>query len=294
MLNAILRTLAERGWFDLAAPHEVAVVLTRGTCATLELTRRGALALHVKFGPDVDLAEEADRFAAASAAFPGLAPRFVGYARVDGIDLIASAAIEHARLEPDDLLGRIGKDESTRALLAYFAAMHAARTAPTRSSLDARQLVDALRAHFERDPLAPAALPWLDDEIAARLAAVPSLPQHGDFTLNNFGRRPGGLVVFDWEDYGCVRLAGLDLWALLLSMDHDRAQPVPVLLRTNRRLRALAAACCEAMALALPDFEALIPLYVLTFIHLKRRYGPFIRQRALDQLAALSASKAQP
>lgn len=49
--------------------------------------------------------------------------------------------------------------------------------------------------------------------------ALPSVPQHGDFSLGNvFSRRSGGIVVIDWEDYASVTLPGYDLVVLFASL----------------------------------------------------------------------------
>lgn len=53
--------------------------------------------------------------------------------------------------------------------------------------------------------------------------ALPSVPQHGDFSLGNvFCRRSGSIVVIDWEDYASVTLPGYDLVVLFASLpDRD-------------------------------------------------------------------------
>jgi aminoglycoside phosphotransferase (APT) family kinase protein len=48
---------------------------------------------------------------------------------------------------------------------------------------------------------------------------LPSVPQHGDFSLGNvLSRRSGGIVVIDWEDYASVTLPGYDLVVLFASL----------------------------------------------------------------------------
>jgi Ser/Thr protein kinase RdoA (MazF antagonist) len=52
----------------------------------------------------------------------------------------------------------------------------------------------------------------------ARLG-LPTVPQHGDFSLGNvLVRRGGGVVVVDWEDFGAERLPGYDLVTLFATL----------------------------------------------------------------------------
>lgn len=286
MLSVVCDLLGERGWFDISLPFEKSIHLTRGHCLWMVLTRRGVMDTHVKFSDCLNLQAEAARCAAASQSYPGLAPSFVGYARHGGIDMLVSRAVDSTAIDPNGL-----RDVVLAGLGEYFSAMPRALAASAAPSVDNRALLDTVAHYFAAHPLASLARRWLDPARIGPLSALPAMPQHGDFVLNNLGRRPDGrLVVFDWEDYGTVSLPGLDLFTLELSLaDHSGMSSGP---RGRAADRPLARAACEAMGLPAADYDRLAPLYALVFRYLKRNYGPEVRQRMDREISGLAGAVA--
>ena len=279
MLNAVIGALVSRGWFDTHQPYEKVVLLTRGSGVSMLLTRSGMLDTHVKFSESADLGDEAERCAAACRSYPRLAARFVGHVRQDGLDILATQAVEHVALSAQGLAQSDLASPVLRGLVDYFGSIRSAHAPPLPSALANRDLVPTLRQFFADLPIAPLALRWLDDRLHARVCGLPDQAQHGDLVVNNLGLAANGLVIFDWEDFGRLSVPGLDLYTLRMSagwgLPAARAAAAPHL----RHLPALVQRLCAAQGQALADFESLIPLYLLAFRFLKRAYGPEVRAR---------------
>jgi len=283
MLSTVLELVDERGWFDTATPHEKAIHLTRGHCLWMLLSRGGKLHTHVKFSDCLSLEVEAARCAAASRSYPELAPRFVGYARHRGIDILVSSAVESAAIDPMTF-----GDQLPPGLADYFSAMPRARAAADAAATANAALLEKVAHYFEAHPLAALARQWLEPSRLGPIADLATMPQHGDFVLNNLGRLPTGrLVVFDWEDYGAVSLPGLDLFTLELSLA-DRRGLAPA--RGRAADRPLAREACAAMGLPQSDYDRLMPLYALVFRYLKRNYGPEVRERMDAEITGLAGA----
>jgi len=121
----------------------------------------------------------------------------------------------------------------------------------------------------------------LDEWAAAQvLDDLPSIPQHGDFTVNNLGVSDKGLVVFDWEDYGKVGLPGFDVCMLIASDLRLQPNRLRALVRGEMQCpgyATLIAKACPLIGLTPELFLRLVPLYLVVFLDLKRDYGQSIR-----------------
>lgn len=275
MLKRVLSTIQARGWVEPGRSRERAVFLTAGNCLWMLLFDGGKRHTHVKFSTCICLCREAQLHASAFRAYPDWVPRPIGNLHEPGLDLVVSQAVDFVPPGRDGLLavgGSIGSQ-----VLQYFgsaprASLPECAQSPGRGSLLAA-MVDYFR---DRNPRATSYLAELLGD-SSRLAACPSLLQHGDFVFNNLGDSAGRLCIFDWEEFGVVDLTGFDLYTLLFSLDRVRtvrASPA------SPDQAAFVAKACQAMGLDLPTFEALLPLYALVFRYLKRNFGPSVQQRA--------------
>lgn len=284
MLNRVMALLHERGWFDTATPFETTVNLTQGACLWLLLTRRGVSDTYVKFSDCMSLQLEAQRCAAASATYPTLAPRFVGHARHQGLDVLVCRAVDYRALQPRVLKGDHAGGRVFDDLVGYFAAVRCASQPAGVTPMRNAELVQTLAAYFEQNALAGLARRWLRSDAVRRAAGLPDLPQHGDLVLNNIGQTAqGAAVVFDWEDFGSACLPGLDLFTLELQLAGDAAALFEGRRRPGAGAQAFVRAACAALDMSLGDYETLTPVYALVFRYLKRNYGPEVRER-MDHL----------
>lgn len=290
MLKRVLEVVAEKGWFDTSVPFETTVNLTRGACLWLMLTRRGVCDTYVKFSDCVSLAHEAQRCAAASRCYTKLVPQFVGHLHQDGaerLDVLVCRAVEYRALDLRSLQKGGAPSPVLQDLHAYFAAMPAIPAtclAPALTPTPNAELVQNLGAYFESHALAPLARRWLRSDAVQRATELPDMPQHGDLVLNNIGQvRNGAAVVFDWEDFGASCLPGLDLFTLELSLAGDAAKLYAGRERPTSPTQQFVRGACQAMQLDFSDYSTLTTVYALVFRHLKRNYGPGVRDR-MDRL----------
>lgn len=287
MLNRVVRALAQQGWIDAAVRYERLVQLTRASGICMILVRDGLYETYVKFSPHMDYADEAARSAAAHAAHPNLTARFLGHIHVDGVDIMASQALQYQELAGKDLLTGQLAAKVASALTEYFTSMASAgipKALPAVGNLD---LPAVLRDYFKNHPLSACTEPWLGPELDEKLAVLTPLPQHGDFVLNNLGDIGRTLVIFDWEDYARIQLPGMDLYSLLMSLGLGGVRSVVDYGQNHPELPELVRRLCGAMKLPVQVYESLIPIYLLTFLYLKRDYARAVQQHMETLLQGL-------
>jgi hypothetical protein len=126
------------------------------------------------------------------------------------------------------------------------------------------------------------------------LQRQPAVPQHCDFAKNNIGRTKDGFVIFDWEDYGAVNLAGFDVAVLLSSgCDFDAAQ-LALLLDGSHGAKTGAGFITEIMSGLLPenfDWRDFILINLTLFHALKKRLG--YSEQAVDVTLTLARGLVQ-
>jgi hypothetical protein len=121
--------------------------------------------------------------------------------------------------------------------------------------------------------------------------AVRNTMQHGDFALNNLATSGHKLIVYDWEDFGKVALAGFDIAVVLASAhDFDPSKLVRYLRRAQQDdwagRRQILNAACGAAGVPSSTFVELMPLYLLMFLALKAPpYSQTVRDKVRAALA---------
>lgn len=293
MLTRVFETLRHHGWFDTTRPFEYAVNFTRGACLWLLLTRGGVPQTYVKLSEHISLQAESLRYAAAAAHHPSLVPRFVGHVRESGLEVMVCDAVDYLALNVARMRSPALQRQLLDQLLPFFAASPALMLGGGIAALPNRELVAAMHTYFDATAQAGRVRDWLDPAVLDWIARQPDVPQHGDLALNNLGlRQDRSLVVFDWEDLGAVSLPGLDLFTLELSI----AGSVSALLSARRAgtglMHAFVSRACAAMGLPVQDYLAMTRVYALVFRYLKRNYGPGVRDRMDELLAALAQEPA--
>lgn len=290
MLTRVFDCLSRQGWFDGSRPFEQTVNFTRGAAIWLLLTRDGVPDTYVKCSEHISLQAEAARYAEASRCHPLLVPRFVGYQRHGGLEVLVCEAVDSlglntTRMKTRQMLGRVldGMDSFFASSLAVKLPLHL-------TPLPNAEVAVAMQPYFDVTPQAALVRRWLKEETLAWIARQPEVPQHGDLMLNNLGLRDDhSLVVFDWEDFGLVCLPGLDLFTLELSL----AGGVAALLNERRqaagRLHDFVSRSCGAIDLPAAEYRAMTGVYALVFRYMKRNYGPGVRARMDELLLALDS-----
>ena len=282
----MLDVLGAEGWFDRALPYETSINFTRGACLWLMLTRRGVCDTYVKFSDCVSLEQEAQRCQEASRAYADLAPRFVGYRRRDGLEILVCRAVDHVALNADSARRPAAQSRLFRDMVHYFAAQASVHLPSCLTPMPNADLVNRLQTYASAVGTTQEAQPWLGAAAARRIEALPLVPQHGDLVLNNIGLdTQGAVVVFDWEDFGATCLPGLDLFTLELSLADGADAMLAARSRPGSPVQNFLHEACHAIGMEMSDYLALAPVYALVFRYLKRNYGPEARGLMDDVLA---------
>ena len=81
-------------------------------------------------------------------------------------------------------------------------------------------------------------------------------------------------------------MPGLDVYTLRMSAGWGLPATLAPVGPSQQHLPPMVQRLCAVLGLALADFEALIPLYLLAFRFLKQAYGAEVRARMDDLLSA--------
>lgn len=281
MLEAARGALCEVGVLRANDPMPPFTVRMSGNLNFLVYPPGGEFYL-VKVGLQNDLSREFQGFTAGHAAFPKGVPRPLALSRQRSFPTLVTTGIPLAPLGP--LSMRAPAKALRRSLADFFA----------RSSIAFR--VDGVEAHSQRIRQALDRLPEAlkasgqryIEAIATDADRLPSVRQHGDFSVNNLGLHDGVLVILDWEDYGRERLIGYDLALLLLSLNGFSVTRV----RTNTRDGAehawILRAGSEGTGIPPDLFIRLLPAYLALTVRMKTEagYGQALQSRAVKALTA--------
>jgi hypothetical protein len=284
MIELVVAALGELGLVPAGADPLRLPVLARfaGNTTVIVFLEGGRMAV-AKLGTLRGLEGEHRTLQQVHAALPRYTPAPLGLSRPEGIDILVVSGIAHEPLigEPQ---GRAGQ-ELAQHLGAFLASAQAAFALPGFDALPAAHA--AVRSISDRVPDWPL-LEWLDRH-ASILHELGGSSQHGDLSTTNIGLTADGIVVFDWEDFGQVQLAGFDLATLLLSQHRFDVANLRQALDTPSTFAArLFDAAAPALNLNRQRFFGLLPGYLACFVDLKTRqgYGEYVQNLALYALRA--------
>lgn len=282
MLSEVLGVVEGEGWFDTTLPFEKTIYLSQGSAQCVLLSRNGRPDTFVKFTELASFATEAARARSSGERFPTHTPRFLGYAKRPGLEVLASRAVSFLPVTGRMMLGGSDGAAVCAGLERFFQRMREAGTALHDHHRGHAWFAD-MCAYFSRHEGQGVTGPALQ-RLGAALKTLVPLPQHGDLVLNNLGLRPDReLVVFDWEDYGAVHLPGLDLFTLEDSIHQDLAQRSPYRSAQVSSQALDIGRLCDALGLPRELYADLRLSYALVFRYLKRNYNAEVRAR-LDLL----------
>ena len=235
----------------------------------------------------LDLKIEHQALVRANGALAGRVPEVIHlYAKAQWQVLI-TAGIDHVRVTSSELAN---PDQGVcDNLIAYFDDSFAGLRDGSFHAISHRQTIQGLIQEFAGYPCVSARRFWLAGRGAEILDALPHVPQHGDFVVNNIGCNSAGLVFFDWEDFGAVTLPGLDLATLVFSSLGNEVGRIAAFAADPSRsaLYPVFHAACRLYSLTEQDFCNLLPFYAAIFLRLKRSRSPAIRRAITDVLSGL-------
>jgi hypothetical protein len=280
MIPAVTAALANLGLLERGRRPQFHIGLTLGESFWVHAFVDDRRFLHVKASRLISLETEARIYGEAWRTFRDFMPRPLAYCVQDGWEIFVSEGVEHRPLVGSRLLRDGGSGRTAAAFSRFF---QVSQSCPPGESSSHANLLRELEAHFKDSQFAPVVARWCSTRGERELEQIGSVLQHSDFVANNIAVARSGLVVFDWEDYGKNRLPGLDLCTLMAStLDVDEAD---ALLRLDGPVLRSA---CAVLGMDVSQFRRLVPLYLLSFLHLKGHYATEVRRRIASMLHRIS------
>lgn len=281
MMTAVTEALADCGAIGPGEVPRYHIGLTYGDTVWLDAFRRDGSFVHAKVAEHVTLREEVRVYHEALRVYSDFMPVPIGYSVRGPWEIFLAEGIEHRPLSVNPL-NPSRRAHELREELSRFFARSAPRSRPSSRIDNHDALLTSLEATFSDTSFASLIAYWRSSEARKLLDSIGAAPQHGDFVSNNIGTRKSRLVVYDWEDFGKVSLPGFDLCTFAISLLNDGMADADGLTPDGVRgdsLGMLVNPACAALNLDVDQFWRLIPLYLLTFLHLKQGYGSRIRLR---------------
>ena len=281
MLEAARGALCELGVLQASDPMPPFTVRMSGNLNFLVYPPGGEFYL-VKVGLQNDLSREFEGFTAGHAAFPKGVPRPLALSRQRSFPTLVTTGIPLTPLgplsmrAPPQALRRSLADFFARSSVAFRIDPVEAHSRRIRQAFD--RLPDVLRAPGER----------YVEAVATDVDRLPSVRQHGDFSVNNLGLHDGVLVILDWEDYGRECLAGYDLALLLLALNGFDVARVRDHTRDGAEHSWILRAGSDGTGIPRDLFLRLLPAYLALTVRMKTEaaYGHALQSRAINALTA--------
>jgi hypothetical protein len=282
MIPAVTSALAKLRLLKRGCTPRYNIGLTLGDSSWVHAFVDDRQFFHVKVSNLISLEKEARIYEEAWSTFREFVPRPLAYCVEDGWQIFVSEGVEHRPVPAARLLSDGGGGKMATGICRFFELSQTQRTVqPTPHT----RLLRELEAHFKNSQFMHVVRRWCSSKGERELEDLGSVPQHSDFVANNIALARSGLVVFDWEDYGKSCLPGLDLCTLIVSsISVDEAE---VLLHLDEPwMRSL----CAVLGIQLSQFRRLVPLYLLSFLHLKEHYASEVRRRIAGALQRISVA----
>lgn len=275
MLSRIEEALINAGAAPKGGPINFNVAISTGDSLSFEVDCGSRGWFHVKVSRHVRLLEQYEAYRLAYSRFPQFVPEPLAYCSLDDLSILIARLVDCDPLRHSDL----SLNHWQQQLTGFFE-----DTQATQLNCDVGgpfQFKVKLDEYFSRlDGSDSLRCRYLREMTGAFESSMPCIPQHGDLAINNLGNCRDRLVVFDWEDYGAVDAAGLDICLLALSvtrLDPNAVRQIRDTPNPSGSPWAFAGPACVAIGLEFREFRRLLPLYLLAFRYLKRNYTSSIR-----------------
>ena len=279
MLSYVREALIDAGAVSANSRLLQNVMMSFGDNISLQVYDPGRAWFHVKVTRYYDLADEFVAYRMARARFGERVAEPITHAHIGGWSILVARLVDHAKVRVRDLMAESPSNPLIPEMLEFFRIARA--TAPSDSSNDDFMRC-ALQYFADAADAQTKVIRHLEQTNSVPWAALPYIPQHGDFALNNLGRVGDKLFIFDWEDYGATGLAGFDICLMGLSLAGLNPATAERMLRAESPAAQpwpLTARACAVSGIDYAAFRASIPDYLIAFRFLKRNYGSAIRRR---------------
>ena len=267
MLDAARQALVDAGVMSRGDPLPHFAARMSGNLGILFYLENGDFYL-VRVGLLTRLDREYRGLTTAYRAMPSNVPEPIRLAAYGNYQVFVTRGIHHKPLFP--LHGAADVEVFMEGISSYLATSSRAFR-QSGVPVSSRRLKEALRAATD-----VVQWPSWEDYFERALAIVQRLSptlQHGDFAINNIGRRNGQLVFFDWEDFGEIDLPGFDLAILLLSINGFSLAALRAKLSRASTESDIVQRANEALGLSTSEFLYLFPAYAALYIQTKTILG---------------------
>lgn len=289
MLERIVRSLADHGLVAREDDLHYFINLTVGESIAISAYGPRGNFFQIKASEFIDVRPEFEALTEARTLYPLFVPRTLAYFSQEGWSVMVSEGVRHSVFSGDEFFRHRHAQVITDHVQQYFRTQGHRKT-PVGGM--AEDLLTELAEGFHATAFEELASFWLGRFGRRDLDMLGEIPQHGDFCVNNLAYAAGGLVIFDWEDFGKVKLAGLDLCSLYLTITGMRPDAIRALVSPAgllpRELEGFLREACNGLKIPFETFRRLMPLYMLVFLYLKRNYGLPVQERIAALLRGLA------
>ena len=226
----------------------------------------------VKISSERSLQKEYEALKMLNQAIPINVPQLIGCYQKEGFEILVCKGIKHRKIE---LLKREGKTVCGEVkTIIKRSKVSFEEKKPSQVHLG--QLNTVLE-YFKDRPYSIQIEEWLRKFNHEVLNSLPYIKQHGDFTVYNMGLAGDRLIIFDWEDFGKIKIPGFDIFCLtvdlLTGFDKTKIEEILKINNYPEEILDLIAFFCDEFLMDTKLYFSLYPAYVLCFLYLKEKYG---------------------
>lgn len=271
MLDLITKILNES---SLAKPEEILGInihFSNEKTLNISILLPEERSIYVRaINTELSPSNEGARYKAALKAYPKFIPPVLVHTYIDNWEIIIIRGVKHQQITPQHLIKN--KQQIANKVADFVqGSVSAIVESPAYSH---QEFLSHLDSRTDDPKCLSILSKWRSEK---RIDDLPHIPQHGDFTANNFGLVNSSLVIFDWEDFGRVHLPGFDIFILIASSIGFRAELLKLLINKAKYDKSCFAHklvhSCSSLNITPVFFEELSPLYLTIFLDLKKNYS---------------------
>ncbi len=289
MLKAVEAVLEELGLREQLEPMRYCISISNGNTISVSAHVSHKNFFQIKLAESPSFESEYLAQLHAWQRYGAMVPKPLGRMMVNGWDVFVAQGVPHKPI----IFNAQGKgrkfDGMLHDLVQFFRL--SVNTTNTPESLPSHDFfLDRLEDYFNTSSISKLARKRIAESRHLGVCDLPTIPQHGDFVLNNLAHCGNQPIVFDWEDYEKYFLPGFDLCTFCFSAASG-VEDLQSLMRSPRipctALGTVVRHACAALNIHPDLFRRLIPLYLLGFLHAKRNYSANVQSRITAVLTQL-------
>lgn len=281
MLKAIEAVLDELGLREQLEPVRYCISISNGNTISVSAHVSHKSFFQIKLAESPSFEREYLAQLHAWQRYGAMVPKPLGRKMLNGWDVFVAQGVPHKPII-FDAQGKGRKFDEMLYDLDQFFRLSVNTTIAPESSPSLDLFLGRLEDYFNTSSISTLASKRIAESRHLGVCNMATIPQHGDFVLNNLAHCGNQPIVFDWEDYEKYFLPGFDLCTFCFSAASDVAE-LQSLMQSPRvpdtALGTVVRHACVALNIDPDLFRRLIPVYLLGFLHAKRNYSANVRSR---------------